>query len=199
VSADVNNPLECRVFNLFNIFQHENQDRHSLTNFHFDQHPGCLQMCSGRKQAPWLSNPHVCELVWRLSFLRAFTFSTGVSAWSITRLSFRSCWYIRDSQTTWDPLWKRGVNYVAKTLAKSCEEDDLCGIPWDPSCLFLVSLLDSRRSWITSEIQALEDFHPRVTYIVRVFHWFMQFMHIVSTYKVRLDTSDIYFFDLPFL
>ena len=34
----------------FSDFSTYCSDRHSLTNFHFDQHPGCLQMCSGRKQ-----------------------------------------------------------------------------------------------------------------------------------------------------
>ena len=46
---------------------------------------------------------------------------------------------------------------------KFSEEDDLCGIP--------IGIPDSRRSWITSEIQALEDFHPRVIDILRVFHY----------------------------
>ncbi|CAJ1432831.1 unnamed protein product [Effrenium voratum] len=36
---------------LFADFSAYCSDQHSVTNFHFDQHPGCLQMCAGRKQA----------------------------------------------------------------------------------------------------------------------------------------------------
>lgn len=48
---------------------------------------------------------------------------------------------------------------------------------WDPMGshgIFISCFPDSRRSWITSEIQALEpleDFHPRVRDILRVFHY----------------------------
>ncbi|CAJ1350735.1 unnamed protein product [Effrenium voratum] len=35
---------------LFADFSAYCSDQHSVTNFHFDQHPGCLQMCAGRKQ-----------------------------------------------------------------------------------------------------------------------------------------------------
>ena len=45
-----------------------NQDQHSVTNFHFDQHPGCLQMCAGRKQATWSgqrSNAGIEPRSWR--------------------------------------------------------------------------------------------------------------------------------------
>lgn len=71
----------------FSDFSTYCSDRHSLTNFHFDQHPGCLQMCSGRKQVllvhPRFSNYMRSFVEERRSWITSEIQAVTVPHWNI--------------------------------------------------------------------------------------------------------------------